>query len=383
MDGGLTPPAELAPEPPVQPRLYDRLLSRIASPAAQRRLARLPLIGRIARAEGQALFDLVAGFVHSQVLLACVDSGLLEAVREGPRDTPTLAQCTGLSEDRLAVLVRAAIALRLVRRCRDGRVGLARRGAAVLGVPGLPAMIRHHPAFYRDLEDPMALLRGGGETELAQFWPYVLGATGAAAPETVARYSALMADSQALVAEDTLDQAPLADVRRLLDVGGGSGAFLAAALTRHRHLQAGLFDLPAVVATAPSRLREAGVAHAVTLYAGSFREDPLPKGYDAISLIRVLYDHGEETVAALLSACRGALPPGGLLLISEPMSGGDRPERAGDVYYALYTLAMGTGRARSAAEIAAHLTKAGFTDIRCPRPKRAFVTRTVWARAPG
>ena len=74
----------------------------------------------------------------------------------------------------------------------------------LLGVPGLIGMIRHHAVFYRDLADPVALLRGGTETELARFWPYVFGADGPIDAEVAATYSGLMSDTQAMVAEDTL-----------------------------------------------------------------------------------------------------------------------------------------------------------------------------------
>jgi demethylspheroidene O-methyltransferase len=77
-----------------------------------------------------------------------------------------------------------------------------------------------------------------------------------------------------------------------------------------------------------------------------------------------------------------ALPSGGRLIISEPMGGGAKPERAGDVYFALYTMAMQTGRARSAAEIEALVAEAGFAQIRSPKPARAYVTRTLTAIRP-
>jgi demethylspheroidene O-methyltransferase len=96
--------------------------------------------------------------------------------------------------------------------------------------------------------------------------------------------------------------------------------------------------------------------------------------------VRVLYDHADETVAALLRAAHEALPPGGRIIISEPMSGGARPDRATDVYFAVYTLAMGTGRTRSAAEIAALLARAGFVSIAPVAPRRSFVTSVVTAR---
>ena len=71
---------------------------------------------------------------------------------------------------------------------------------------------------------------------------------------------------------------------------------------------------------------------------------------------------------------------GGRLSVSEPMSGGTRPEPAGDVYCALYTLAMHTGKARSMQEISALCRQAGFEIIKTPKPARAFVTRCLEAR---
>ena len=44
---------------------------------------------------------------------------------------------------------------------------MTRRGARLVGVPGLDAMIKHHDILYRDLSDPAAFFRGETETELA------------------------------------------------------------------------------------------------------------------------------------------------------------------------------------------------------------------------
>jgi len=191
-----------------------------------------------------------------------------------------------------------------------------------------------------------------------------------------------MHDSQALVAADTLDTVSLTGVTRLMDVGGGTGAFLKAAAARYPALQMTLFDLPAVAPAAKDKFEEAGCANRVTIHPGSFRDDLLPEGADMISLVRVLYDHADETVLALLQSVRDSLPRGGRILISEPMTGGKQPERAGDAYFALYCMAMRTGRARSAAEITALLQKAGFEGVQAHRSKRSFVTSVITAVTP-
>jgi demethylspheroidene O-methyltransferase len=299
---------------------------------------------------------------------------------DAPATARAVAGRTNLDPRRTEVLLRAGVALGLMKLRRDGRFALSRRGAALLGVPGLEAMILHHRAFYRDLENPVAFLRDGADTELARFWPYVFGRAAEIEPEVARTYSDLMADSQALVAEETLRTVDFGGITRLMDVGGGSGAFLSAVVSAYPKLRGTLFDLPEVAPDAEERFRRAGLADRITVAGGSFRSDPLPRGADAISLVRVLYDHADETVALLLRRVREALPPGGRVIVSEPMTGGERPSRPGDTYFALYTMAMGTGRTRSQAEIAALLKAAGFAQVTIRPTRRPFVTSVVEAR---
>lgn len=343
--------------------------------------ARIPVLKHIARAEGRALFDVVSGFVQSQALLALVELRLLHRLTDGPLPTGDLAAFARVPADRMAVLMQAGAALRLVKR-RAGLWHLTTRGAAFLTVPGLEAMVRHHPVLYRDLSDPVAFFRGETQPELAGFWPYVFGAGGAGDPALAARYSALMADSQGLVAEDTLRLVDFRGVTRLMDVGGGTGAFLAAVGAAYPRLEMTLFDLPAVVPGANARFAAAGLGGRTRIVPGSFRDDALPQGADMISLVRVLYDHGDETVTGLLRAAFDALPAGGRLVVSEPMSGGDCPDPATDVYFSIYTLAMQTGRTRSGREIGAMLSAAGFENIEILPGFRPFVTSIVTGRRP-
>lgn len=350
------------------------LIARLAgSRAFQSWAARVPGLSRFVRREGQAIFDVMQGFVRSQVLTALVELDVLTDLSGGPRTPAAMAAPRGLTVDRMAALLQAGAGIGLLKRRRDGSFALTTRGTAFLTVPGLPSMVRHHAVLYRDLADPVAFLRGETAPELARFWPYVFGAAAAEDPATASTYSRLMSDSQALVAEDTLDLVDLRPVRHLMDVGGGTGTFLRAVAVRHAHLRLTLFDLPAVVAQAP-------VGGRLSVVPGSFRDDALPQGADAISLVRVLYDHSDATVAALLSRVHAALPPGGMVMISEPMGGGDRPDPGTDVYFAFYCMAMRTGRVRSGAEISALLKGAGFSSVTLPRCRRPFVTSVLTAR---
>ena len=239
-------------------------------------MSRLPGIKHLVRAEGRALFDIVAGFVHSQALLALVQLDVLNLLQTGPMSAAGLAPMCKLSPDKMQLLLQSGASLGLLKRKHDGRFALSTRGAAFLAAPGLEAMVRHHPVLYRDLADPVAFLRGETSPELARFWPYVFGAGGATDPEVTALYSGLMADSQGLVAEDTLALADLSGVGQLLDVGGGTGAFLVAVARKYPRLNIVLFDIPTVVDGAAARMVQAGIVNPLTVHPGSFRDDPLP-----------------------------------------------------------------------------------------------------------
>ncbi|MGL4237304.1 methyltransferase [Tabrizicola sp.] len=366
------------PRPPVARPEAHGFLTRLAlSPRFHRLAARIPGLRWIARREGAALFSIISGFVQSQALAALVEARILHMLASGPMTTEELTYGCAIPPASLTVLLRAGAALKLLSVDRNGRWTLAPRGAAFLTVPGLEPMVRHHHVLYGDLNDPLAFFRDQTDTALAGFWPYVFGPMANENAVLAARYSRLMAESQVLVARDTLRLVDLSRRRHLLDVGGGTGAFLSEVAAAHPRLTLSLFDLPTVLAAVPPGLRD----H-VQCHPGSFLTDALPVGADTISLVRVLYDHPDEVVSRLLASAHAALPSGGLLVVSEPMSGGSRPDPATDVYFAVYTLAMRTGRTRSAAEIGGLLQSAGFADIRTRPGDRPYVTSVVTASRP-
>jgi len=360
----------------------DRLIAR---PDMQRWAAGFPLLRWKARWRAGMLFDLVAGFVYSQVLLAVVRLGLCEVLAEGPISVPDLARRLGLSEDATARLIDATTVLVITEARSRGRVGLGELGAALLGNPAIGAMVEHHALLYADLTDPVRLLRGqGGPTALSRYWAYVHAEDPATIPgEAVAEYSRLMAASQTLIADDILGAFPPDGVGHWLDLGGGEGIFACAVATRAAATRVTLFDLPAVAARAREAVRAADLEGRVTAIGGDFLADSLPGPADVVSLVRVIHDHDDAEAVAILRAARRALAPGGRLLIAEPMAGTRGAETVGGAYFGFYLLAMGRGRARTADDLRRLLTQAGFTDARLVRPRRVMLAALMTARAAG
>ena len=377
------------PVPEIGPlSLWDRVLGwrdrMLARPSFHRFASRFPLTRPFVRAESRALFDLCSGFVYSQVLSACVRLDLFAGLAEGPQTVRQLADAHAMPEAEMARLLHAAAALRLVSQRSRGRWGLGQLGAALNGTPGLAEMIRHHDLFYADMADPLALLRNEGRgAALNRYWTYARsGDVRGLSADQVAEYTELMAASQRMLSDDILDAARLDRFSRLMDVGGGNGAFALRVAERVPGISIALFDLPEVAEIAAGRVAAAGQASRITCHGGSFKDDPLPTGADVISLVRVLYDHADATALDLLLKARAALPPGGTLIIAEPMDGEGGEARVGAAYFGFYLLAMGGGSARSPSVFREMLGSAGFTRIRVHQTAKPMLVRVMSARVP-
>lgn len=343
---------------------YVKRRNRVfSSPQFQYWAARLPLIRWIARSRANGAFDLLAGFTYSQVLRAYVEGGLFDLLKDGPLTAADVAERMGLSAQAALTLLRAGRPLMLSEEPVPNHWMLGEQGAVFATNHGVQAMVRHHRLLYTDLADPLALLRADRKdpTALSRFWTYAGALHGATERgEDTAEYSELMAASQHFVADEVLASVTFRDVERLLDVGGGHGAFLRHIGTAHPHLKLGLFDLPEVANTGADLLGETLGPSRISAHPGNFFSDSIPQGYDMVSLVRILHDHDDAPAQGLLANIRASMAPGARLLIAEPMAQIPGAEPMGEAFFGLYLWAMGSGRPRSPAEIAAMLHAAGF-----------------------
>ena len=350
----------------------------VASPGFRRWATAFPLTRPIARRRTRALFDLCAGFVYSQILLACVQLDVFAILAERPATAASMAARLQMTTEAATRLLDAATALRLTSR-RGGRYSLGPLGAPMVGNAAVRQMVLHHPMLYADLQDPVALLRADrGNTALAGYWPYAAGAD-AGADGQVAAYTALMAASQPMVADEVIAAYGIGRHRHVMDVGGGDGSFLAAVAARVPAIRLTLFDLPAVAEQAHARFAKDGLSARAAVVGGSFLAGVLPAGADLITLVRVVHDHDDPEALTLLRAVRAALPPGGRLLLAEPMAETPGAEPVGDAYFGFYLLAMGRGRPRSAASLTALLGQAGLARARLLPSRTPLLARVIVA----
>ncbi len=365
-DGGRNRPAW-------RDRLDAWMDSKLTDPNFSRWAAGNMFTRWITRRRSRQVFDVMAGFVYSQVLLACVRLRILELVNESPRTLDELAHICQVPTGALQRLVNAAVALKLLALRGQGRYGLGPLGAPVAGHPGIRAMIEHHAVLYHDMQDPVALLRDQvTDGQMMAYWPYVetQGADGAPQPaprawaqEKVSRYSQLMSASQPFVVDEVLATYSFANHRCVLDVGGGQGTFVSRLAGDAPHLKLKLFDLPQVAELAQDNFKQKSLSGRIEAFGGDFLKDALPEGADLVTLVRVAHDHPDAHVNTLLMSIFKALPAGGTLLLTEPMAQASHEAPLGDAYFHFYLLAMGSGRLRTVQELTDMILAAGFSSV--------------------
>jgi demethylspheroidene O-methyltransferase len=176
-------------------------------------MSKVPIISRIARREGEEIFRLMAGFIATQVLYAWVQTGALEKLSSKPHTVVMLSTFWGFDLERSEILCRAGEAVGLVKK-KKGAYRLTRKGAVIIGLPGVTALIEHHKILYKDLQSPVDFFKGLEETQLSKFWPYVFSAGMELRSSEVEQYSNLMSESQYMVAADTLASVKIRPVCR-------------------------------------------------------------------------------------------------------------------------------------------------------------------------
>lgn len=303
------------------------------------------------------------GFVQSQAIHAAVVLEIPDAIGDGARDAESLAAATGAHAPTLRRLMRALVALGVAAENEAGRFSLTAMGGLLRAdVPGslrMSVLFAVGHWYWRAFGEFVHTLRTG-EPAFDQVWGMNAFEFWERHPEAGEVHDRGIASLGLLTTTAVLSACDFSRFRRLLDVGGGTGTMLAAVLKASPELRGTLFDLAHVIDRTPEVLR--GVGDRCALAAGSFFEDDLPPGHDALMLKWILHDWDDERSLEILRACRAAIDDGGTLLVVERVL--DDRASAEDVSHYLVDLMMAVvtpgGRERTRGEFEALLGAAGF-----------------------
>jgi predicted O-methyltransferase YrrM len=158
-------------------------------------------------------------------------------------------------------------------------------------------------------------------------------------------------------------------VRRLLDVGGGSGAYSIAFAQASPTLRAEILDQASVLPMAQEHIHAAGLADRITTRAGDLTADDLGEGYDLVLLSAICHMLDAAQHRDLLRRCHRALAPGGRVVIRDFILEPGKTAPKGAALFALNML-VGTrgGSTYTEDEYQSWLAEAGFSAATRPDP---------------
>lgn len=312
-----------------------------------------------ARPDTTRLQRLARAYCESAVLYAALDLDLFTHVARGADSEAALAAALGISPLNTERIVTACTALGLLE--REGErlrnapdvARFAVRGEAGYAGPWLNFTRPDVPDWFRlserlrDPAPPTPLGKYAGLT-VAQARAY-----------HEATYSIGMGAGRRFAR-----QVNLGGRQRLLDLGGGSGAYSIQATAANPGLRAVVFDLPPVAEVAREFIAANGAAERVEAMAGDFTRDAFPTDCDVVVMASNLPIYNEETIQLVVRKAHDALLPGGEMHLVGEMLDDDRRGPRDPALWGLSEAIHGSaGKAHTVGQVQGYFRTAGFQDV--------------------
>ena len=159
-------------------------------------------------------------------------------------------------------------------------------------------------------------------------------------------------------------QVDLSKRNRIMDIGGGSGAYCIAAAKAHPAIRAVVLDLPVVCEVARDFIAENGVSDRVEARPCNFTRDAFPGDCDVAIMASNLPMYGREMIAAVIKKAHDALLPGGEMHLIGETTNNERTGPWGPAYWGLGQAVVDSlGLAHSEADVIGYFRNAGFKDV--------------------
>jgi SAM-dependent methyltransferase len=306
----------------------------------------------------RAILDIATAFQRSRPLLTAYELDLFTILNEEERSSEEAASAIGSDPRATDRLMNALVAMGLLAK-RDGRFRNTPAAAASLvkGKPGYMAGLAHTNHLWDTWGGLTDVVRHGRPAA-------TIGAIDDRGADWLRPFIAAMHWRARQSAGEVVGLIDLEGVRRVLDVGGGSGAYAMAFARARRGITAVVFDLPSVVPLTKAYVQAEGLSAEVETAVGDYLRDPLGAGYDLVFMSAVVHSNSPDENRLLVRKAVDALDAGGRLVVVDFLMDEDR---SGPPQAALFALNMlvGTrsGDTYTESEVRSWMTEAGLRDV--------------------
>ena len=156
----------------------------------------------------------------------------------------------------------------------------------------------------------------------------------------------------------------LSEIKSILDIGGGSGAYSMEFVSKKPEIEATIFDLPNVVPITKKFLDKEGFSNRINIHAGDYITDDLPEGFDLVFLSAIIHSNSLEINQDLIKKCFNSLNKNGKIVIQDWIMNNDRTQPISGAIFAINML-VGTeaGDCFTEQEVTEILNVSGFKNI--------------------
>jgi hypothetical protein len=307
------------------------------------------------------LQQFIGGSLATNLVYIAAELGIADQLADGPRKAEELAAATGTKADALKRVLRGLSVLGVLAQTPEGAFALTPLGEALRSdVPGsmrTTARLQAHPVTQRAFGALIDTVRTGQPAfDLAfgnDFFVYL---------ENHDDFNQLFNDFMAGVTDAAvaaiIPAYDFAGIKTIVDVGGGKGALVRAALRANDWLEGTITDMHILKRQAEEAIARDGLGGRCWFVEADFFEH-VPEGADAYLLKSVIHDWDDERALRIYGTVRRAMRDDSRLLLVEALNEPDsiRPDV---IFGDLIMLTMAPGRERSEAEHRAMLSQAGL-----------------------
>jgi len=331
------------------------------------------------------VFDIAFAYMRSKALFAGLHLGVFDALGDEWGSLDELCRATGAEKRGLSTLLTALVAIGLLeqrgggddaaRRYRNAPASRAMLVGGASGGFGDYCRRQVDRQMYPFLHNIADVLRGRRDTVPFRDYETWFGDADEASLYSESQHAASLPAAALLGAVVDLSGA-----RRLLDVGGGSGAFCISLCRDHPDLRATLIDFPNVVEVGRRFVADAGLEQRIDFVCGNALEVDWPAGNDTVLFSYISGSVAAEGVRDLYRRAWRALDAGGRVIVHDFMVDDDRSGPPLPALWALQHAAFTPGGiSLTPGFVTGELREAGFEEA-VVHPFVPGMTRLVVAR---
>ncbi|MGQ9897940.1 MAG: bacteriochlorophyllide d C-20 methyltransferase BchU [Acidobacteriota bacterium] len=258
------------------------------------------------------------GTVDLFVLKAAYELGLFHHLAEQPQSVEALAAATGSRLNRLVKFTDMLVDMDLLAKEAEGRLALTPFARQFFLPPNpsnenltMEPFVRYAVTIMERYHLHLAkVIRGEMDFTALTPWP-------PKTREDSAFYEEIHRSNNYFIRNLLVEEADLAGVAHLLDVGGGNGDIAIALAKRFPSLERiTLINLPSALDIVRDNVAAHGLAERILPVALDMYRDPYP-ACDAVLFARILYPFNAQVCAMLLGKAQTSLSAGGRVIIAD------------------------------------------------------------------